>query len=124
MPCGYLTDEEIRTHLQKIIFDWKERPRVNYEKAKQKKKAINGAMYSKSNLEHNLREHIPSNSVEARRNRSFIYTQNNDAILERIYEKLFAKPYEEWKNQEIKSGERKDFHKLITRRLSRISRNT
>lgn len=33
MPCGCLTDEEIRTHLQKIISDWKKRPQVNYEMA-------------------------------------------------------------------------------------------
>lgn len=32
-----------------------------------KKKTISGAMYSKLNLEHNLREHIPPNSVEERR---------------------------------------------------------
>lgn len=33
MPCGCLTDEEIRAHLQKITSEWKERPQVNYEMA-------------------------------------------------------------------------------------------
>lgn len=88
------------------------------------KKTISGAMYSKPNLEHNLREHIPLNSVESRRNRNLIYTQDNDVTLEQIYEKLFAKSYEEWRNREIKRAEGNDFRKPITRRLSRISRNT
>ena len=33
MPCGCLTDGEIRTHLQKITSDWNERPQLNYEMA-------------------------------------------------------------------------------------------
>lgn len=33
MPCGCLTDEEIRIHLQKIASDWNECPQFNYEMA-------------------------------------------------------------------------------------------
>ena len=50
------------------------------------KKIISGVMYSKPNLEHNLREHIPLNSVESRRNRNLIYTQDDDVTLEQIYD--------------------------------------
>lgn len=33
MPCGCLTADQIHTHLQKIVSDWKEKPQVNYEMA-------------------------------------------------------------------------------------------
>lgn len=33
MPCGCLTDEEIRTYLQTMAASWNERPQVDYEMA-------------------------------------------------------------------------------------------
>lgn len=49
--------------------------------ANKKKKTISGAMYSKPNLEHNLREHIPPNSVEERRYLNLVYTKDEDGNL-------------------------------------------
>ena len=41
-----------------------------------KEKTISGAMYSAPNLEHNLRTHIPPNSVEERRHLNLVYTDD------------------------------------------------
>lgn len=77
--------------------------------ANTKKKTISGAMYSKPNLEHNLREHIPPNSVEERRNLNLVYTKDEDITLEQVYDKLFAASYQEWRDKEIKKGRGKRF---------------
>lgn len=77
--------------------------------ANTKKKTISGAMYSKPNLEHNLREHIPPNSVEERRYLNLVYTKDEDVTLEQVYDKLFAKAYQEWRYKEIKKGRGKRF---------------
>ena len=77
--------------------------------ANTKKKTISGAMYSKPNLEHNLREHIPPNSVEKRRYLNLVYTKDEDITLEQVYDKLFADSYKEWREKEIKKGRGKRF---------------
>ena len=77
--------------------------------ANTKKKTISGAMYSKPNLEHNLREHIPPNSVEKRRYLNLVYTKDADITLEQVYDKLFADSYKEWREKEIKKGRGKRF---------------
>lgn len=77
--------------------------------ANTKKKTISGAMYSKPNLEHNLREHIPPNSVEERRYLNLVYTKDADITLEQVYDKLFADSYKEWREKEIKKGRGKRF---------------
>ena len=74
-----------------------------------KEKNISGAMYSAPNLEHNLRTHIPPNSVEERRHLNWVYTKDSDITLQQAYEKLFAKPYKEWRGREIKKGRGKRF---------------
>ncbi|PLS29295.1 GNAT family N-acetyltransferase [Bifidobacterium parmae] len=33
MPCGRLTDEEIRAHTRQVVSDWDARPQMNYEMA-------------------------------------------------------------------------------------------
>lgn len=77
--------------------------------ANTKKKTISGAMYSKPNLEHNLREHIPPNSVEERRYLNLVYTKDEAVTLEQVYDKLFAASYQEWREKEIKKGRGKRF---------------
>lgn len=77
--------------------------------AKTKQKTISGAMYSKPNLEHNLREHIPPNFVEGRRYRNLVYTKDADITLQQVYDKLFADAYKEWREREIKKGRGKRF---------------
>lgn len=77
--------------------------------ANTKKKTISGAMYSKPNLEHNLREHIPPNSVEEKRYLNLVYTKDADITLEQVYDKLFADSYKEWREKEIKKGRGKRF---------------
>lgn len=77
--------------------------------ANKKKKTISGAMYSKPNLEHNLRGHIPPNSVEERRYLNLVYTKDEDVTLEQVYDKLFAASYQEWREKEIKKGRGKRF---------------
>lgn len=72
-------------------------------------KTISGAMYSAPNLEHNIRAHIPPNSVEERRNRNLIYTEDEDITLQQVYQKLFADAYKEWREREIKKGRGKRF---------------
>ena len=74
-----------------------------------KEKTISGAMYSAPNLEHNLRTHIPPNSVEERRHLNWVYTKDSEITLPQVYEKLFAKPYKEWRDREIKKGRGKRF---------------
>ena len=74
-----------------------------------KEKTISGAMYSAPNLEHNLRTHIPPNSVEERRHLNWVYTKDSEITLQQVYEKLFAKPYKEWRDREIKKGLGKRF---------------
>ena len=74
-----------------------------------KEKTISGAMYSAPNLEHNLRTHIPPNSVEERRHLNWVYTNDTEITLQQVYEKLFAKPYKEWRDREIKKGRGKRF---------------
>ena len=58
-----------------------------------KEKTISGAMYSAPNLEHNLRTHIPPNSVEERRHLNMVYTDDWGITLQQVYEKLFAEHY-------------------------------
>lgn len=77
--------------------------------AKTKQKTISGAMYSEPNLEHNLREHIPPNSVEERRYLNLVYTKDVDITLQQVYDKLFAESYREWREREIKKGRGKRF---------------
>lgn len=77
--------------------------------ANTKKKTISGAMYSKPNLEHNLREHIPPNSVEEKRYLNLVYTKDADITLEQVYDKLFVDSYKEWREKEIKKGRGKRF---------------
>ena len=77
--------------------------------AKTKQKTISGAMYSEPNLEHNLREHIPPNSVEERRHLNLVYTKDADITLQQVYDKLFAESYREWREREIKKGRGKRF---------------
>lgn len=72
--------------------------------AKTKQKTISGAMYSEPNLEHNLREHIPQNSVEERRYLNLVYTKDTDVTLQQVYDKLFVESYREWREREIKKG--------------------
>lgn len=55
-----------------------------------KEKTISGAMYSEPNLEHNLRTHIPPNSVEGRHHLNWVYTKDSEITLQQVYEKLFA----------------------------------
>ncbi len=74
-----------------------------------KQKTISGAMYSAPNLEHNLRTHIPPNSVEERRKRNCLYTNDEEVSLQQVYEKLFAEGYREWREREIKKGRGKRF---------------
>ena len=74
-----------------------------------KEKTISGAMYSAPNLKHNLRTHIPPNSVEERRHLNRVYTKDSEIPLQQVYEKLFAKPYKEWRDREIKKGRGKRF---------------
>ena len=74
-----------------------------------KEKTISGAMYSAPNMEHNLRTHIPPNSVEERRHLNWVYTKDSEITLQQVYEKLFAKPYKEWRDREIKKGRGKRF---------------
>ncbi len=74
-----------------------------------KEKTISGAMYSAPNLEHNLRTHIPPNSVEGRRHLNWVYTKDSEITLQQVYEKLFAKSYKEWRDREIKKGRGKRF---------------
>lgn len=74
-----------------------------------KEKTISGAMYSAPNLEHNLRTHIPPNSVEERRHLNWVYIKDSEITLQQVYEKLFAKPYKEWRDREIKKGRGKRF---------------
>ena len=74
-----------------------------------KEKTISGAMYSAPNLEHNLRTHIPPNSVEERRHLNWVYTKDSEITLQQVYEKLFAKPYKEWQDREIKKGRGRRF---------------
>ena len=74
-----------------------------------KENTISGAMYSAPNLEHNLRTHIPPNSVEERRHLNWVYTKDSEITLQQVYEKLFAKPYKEWRDREIKKGRGKRF---------------
>ena len=74
-----------------------------------KEKTISGAMYSAPNLEHNLRTHIPPNSVEERRHLNWVYTKDSEITMQQVYEKLFAKPYKEWRDREIKKGRGKRF---------------
>ena len=74
-----------------------------------KEKTISGAMYSAPNLEHNIRTHIPPNSVEERRHLNWVYTKDSEITLQQVYEKLFAKPYKEWRDREIKKGRGKRF---------------
>lgn len=74
-----------------------------------KEKTISGAMYSAPNLEHNLRTHIPPNSVEERRHFNWVYTKDSEITLQQVYEKLFAKPYKEWRDRKIKKGRGKRF---------------
>ena len=69
-----------------------------------KEKTISGAMYSAPNLEHNLRTHIPPNSVEERRHLNWVYSKDSEITLQQVYEKLFAGPYKEWRDREIKKG--------------------
>ena len=72
--------------------------------AKSKGKTISGAMDSFPNLEHNTREHIPPNSEKDRRNRNVIYTNDLDISLQQVYQKVFQKSYNEWREREIKKG--------------------
>lgn len=74
-----------------------------------KEKTISGAMYSAPNLEHNLRTHIPPNSVEERRHLNWVYTKDSEITLQQVYEKLFAKSYKEWRDREVKKGRGKRF---------------
>lgn len=74
-----------------------------------KEKTISGAMYSTPNLEHNLRTHIPPNSVEERRHLNMVYTDDWGITLQQVYEKLFAQSYKEWRDREIKKGRGKRF---------------
>lgn len=74
-----------------------------------KEKTISGAMFSTPNLEHNLRTHIPPNSVEERRHLNLVYTDDWEITLQQVYEKLFAGPYKEWRDREIKKGRGKRF---------------
>ena len=85
--------------------------------ANTKKKTISGAMYSKPNLEHNLREHIPPNSVEERRYLNLVYTKDEDITLEQVYDKLFAASYQEWREKEIKKGRGKRFPKTYYEKI-------
>ena len=77
--------------------------------ANTKKKTISGAMYSKPNLEHNLREHIPPNSVEKRRYLNLVYTKDADITLEQIHIRNGGR-------RRLRRGEERDFPKLITKR--------
>ena len=74
-----------------------------------KEKTISGAMYSAPNLEHNLRTHIPPNSVEERRHLNMVYTDDWGITLQQVYEKLFAEHYRVWREREIKKGRGKRF---------------
>ncbi len=74
-----------------------------------KEKTISGAMYSAPNLEHNLRTHIPPNSVEERRHLNMVYTDDRGITLQQVYEKLFAEHYRVWGEREIKKGRGKRF---------------
>lgn len=74
-----------------------------------KEKTISGAMYSAPNLEHNLRTHIPPNSVEERRHLNLVYTHDWEITLQQVYEKLFAENYRVWREREIKKGRGKRF---------------
>lgn len=49
-----------------------------------KEKTISGAMYSAPNLEHNLRTHIPPNSVEERRHLNWVYTKDSEITLPQV----------------------------------------
>lgn len=77
--------------------------------AGKKEKTISGAMYSAPNLEHNLRTHIPPNSVEERRHLNLVYTNDWEITLQQVYEKLFAEHYRVWREREIKKGRGKRF---------------
>ena len=80
-----------------------------------KEKTISGAMYSAPNLKHNLRTHIPPNSVEERRHLNRVYTKYmRSYLLSRIKSGGIGR---------LRKGAVKDFHRLIMRRLSRISRS-
>lgn len=74
-----------------------------------KEKHISGAMYSTPNLEHNLRTHIPPNSVEERWHLNMVYTDDWGITLQQIYEKLFAEHYRVWRERKIKKGRGKRF---------------
>lgn len=74
-----------------------------------KEKTISGAMFSAPNLEHNLRTHIPPNSVEERRHLNMVYTDDWGITLQQVYEKLFAEHYRVWREREIKKGRGKRF---------------
>ncbi len=50
------------------------------------------------NLEHNLRTHIPPNSVEERRHLNMVYTDDWGITLQQVYEKLFAEHYRVWRD--------------------------
>ena len=52
-----------------------------------KEKTISGAMYSTPNLEHNLRTHIPPNSVEERRHLNWVYTKDSPSHSKEISKK-------------------------------------
>ena len=63
-------------------------------------KTISGAMESIPNLTHNSREHIPRNSVEERRYRN-VYFDDDGIGLKEVYDKLFEKSYQEWREKQI-----------------------
>lgn len=84
--------------------------------ANTKKKTISGAMYSKPNLEHNLREHIPPNSVEKRRYLNLVYTRMRISRWSRFMISCLLIHIRNGGRRRLRRGEERDFPKLITKR--------
>ena len=81
-------------------------------------KTISGAMESIPNLTHNSREHIPPNSVEERRYRN-VYFDDDGIGLKEVYDKLFEKSYQEWREKQI---EVTDVRGIIMKKLNKTNK--
>ncbi len=70
-----------------------------------KSKTISGALHRIPNLEHNNRDHWPSNATHDGEDRNVYYANGTrDFTIEQACDKLFEASYQEWRQKEIKKG--------------------
>ena len=75
-----------------------------------KEKTISGAMYSEPNLEHNLRTHIPPNSVEGRHHLNGYIPRIQRLLCNRYMRSYLLSRIKSGGTGRLRKGAVKDFH--------------